>query len=427
MVPKQIMLIAGEPSGDLLAAELVPELRVALAQVQSRPTPDVQPLEASLAPQLFGAGGQHMAAAGVELVFDLTAHAVVGLIEVLTKLVKFKRLFNQLLRLAIERRPDAIICVDYSGFNRRFARAVKKYVRAHTGPFHNWNPKIIQYVSPQVWASRAGRAKAMARDFDLLLSIFPFEKQWYAEHVPGLRVEFVGHPMIDRYARAKAGMQNKEANVSTSGTTASYVPPPSSPLILLLPGSRVGELKRHLPVMIEAARRLEFERFVALRSKNRGPARLRMILPNESLRERARTFAAPLPNLQIRCGGLAESLAHAELAIASTGTVTLECACFGVPTVAIYKTSWSTFQIGKRIIKVKYLAMPNLLANEEIYPELIQDGATPENIEREALDLVTNESRRTKVQAKLAEVMKSLGAPGASARAAQAIVALLGR
>src|ERR1041385_3264048 len=208
MAPKRFMLIAGEASGDMLAAELVRALREKLAGGPSRRTAESQPLQTALAPKFFGAGGPRLAAEGVELAFDLTQHSVIGLWEVIKNYGKFKRLFDQLLRLAIERQPDAIVCVDFSGFNRRFAHAVRQHVRSHRGPFYNWNPKIIQYVSPQVWASRPGRAHKLARDIDLLLTLFPFEKDWYAARVPELRVEFVGHPMIDRYASAERGVRN---------------------------------------------------------------------------------------------------------------------------------------------------------------------------------------------------------------------------
>ena len=167
------MVVAGEPSGDLLAAELV---RALVA------TP------AGAGAKFIGAGGPRMAEAGVELAFDMTQHAVVGLWEVLRNYFKFRRLFNQLLDLAVERRPDAVICVDFSGFNRRFAAALRERQQSIPG----WRLRMVQYVSPQVWASRPGRVRTMERDLDLLLSIFPFEKAWYAEHAPRLRVEFVG-------------------------------------------------------------------------------------------------------------------------------------------------------------------------------------------------------------------------------------------
>ncbi len=379
------MLIAGEASGDLLAAELVHALRAELAVSHAAlPTP-----------YFFGAGGPKLAAAGVELAFDLTQHSVIGLWEVIKNYLKFKRLFDQLVRLACERRPDFIICVDFSGFNRRFAAAIRAQIRARAEG--DWNPKIIQYVSPQVWASRPGRAKQMARDYDLLLAIFPFEQAWYAAHAPNMRVKFVGHPMMERYP-APASRRPAAGLV---------------PSVLLLPGSRVGELKRHLPVMLEAAGRMQ---------KAIPTLTFRMVLPNAELRRWVTIPDVLAPNLHVQIGGLAEALAGAEVAIASTGTVTLECAYFGVPTVAVYKTSWLTYEIGKRIIQVKHLAMPNLLADEVIFSELIQSAATGERISRAALELLNNPARRGVVKAKLLKVIEALGGTGASVRAAQAIL-----
>src|SRR5258707_1244563 len=169
MNPRTFMVIAGEASGDLLGAELVAALRAELAEAEAIPTTDYQPLHTSLEPRFFGAGGPRMAAAGVELAFDLTEHSVIGLSEALKNYFNFRRLFQRLYRLALDREPDAIICVDFGGFNRRFAHAIKRHVRARQDWFHDWNPKLIQYVSPQVWASREGRVHQIARDYDLLL------------------------------------------------------------------------------------------------------------------------------------------------------------------------------------------------------------------------------------------------------------------
>jgi lipid-A-disaccharide synthase len=400
MTPKRFMIIAGEASGDLLAAELVQELRRQFPGASTY-THDAQPLQADLAPRFFGAGGPRMAAAGVELAFDLVSHAVVGITDVLKNYGKFRRMFGELLTLARNREPDVIVCVDYAGFNRRFAHAVKKQVRARRGVFNNWEPKIVQYVSPQVWASREGRAYKMARDFDLLLSIFPFEKAWYAARTPRLRVVFVGHPLLDRHRAA-------DRNQGTSTAAG------ASPVIALLPGSRQGELDRHLPVMIEAFKTIQ----AALPS-----ARGIVALPGENLAAQARRGAPAGVSVQV--GGLAELLAQASLAIASTGTVTMECALFRVPTVALYMTSWTNYQIGKRLIHVRYLAMPNLLAGEEVFPEFIQDAAPPPNIARAALDLLRDELRRAAVRARLDDIVAALGGPGASARAAREILALL--
>lgn len=382
MTPLKIMLIAGEPSGDQLAAELVVALRAELERrFPGRPV------------EFFGAGGPKMAAAGVGLAIDLTEHSVIGLIEVLKNYFKFRRFFHQLLDLAEAQRPDVVIGIDYGGFNLRFAKALKARAR--------WKPKLVQYVSPQVWASRAGRARTIAETHDLLLSIFPFEGAWYASRHPSLKVQFVGHPAVDRFAKSDIRRSNAEGNQKKR--------------VLLLPGSRTSELKRHLPVMIPAALSLAKEGF-----------ELAMVLPNEGLQEMAKPMlAASGLALDMRIGGLAEELGRADLAIASTGTVTMECAFFGVPTVALYKTSWSTYQIGKRIVTVKYLAMPNILADEVVFPEFVQDDATPSNIASAALELLRNDRRRAAVKESLSEIIHSLGEPGAARRAAAAVTDLL--
>ncbi len=397
------MLIAGEASGDLLAAELVTALRDELACAETSATTDSQPLRTSLAPRFFGAGGPRMAAAGVDLALDMTEHAVVGLFEVLKHYLKFRQLFHRLYRLALERQPDAIICVDFSGFNRRFAHAIRKYVRPRQDWFHDWSPRLIQYVSPQVWASREGRAYQIAQDYDLLLSIFQFEKAWYAKRVPRLAVEFVGNPIAERFSHLKA--------------TASPVPARSlsSPTVLLLPGSRTSELARHLPVLIGALQRMRGAQ---------ASLRARMVLPNETLAAKARATGLPT-DLEIQTGRLHEALREADVALASTGTVTMECAYFGVPTVALYQTSWPTYQIAKQLVTVKYLAMPNLLADEEVFPEFIQSAATAENLARAALELLSDENRRKHIREKLSEIVSSLGGHGASRRAAQAIIRCL--
>ena len=378
------MLIAGEPSGDILAAELVQAIQ-ASSQIRT-----------AAPPCFFGAGGPEMAAAGVELELDMTKHSVMGISDVFRRYGEFRAIFARLLRLARQRQPNAIILVDFSGFNLRFAAAIRRLTRG--GEFLNWKPKIINYVSPQVWASRAYRAESLARSSDLLLSIIPFEKEWYAARVPSLRVEFVGHPLIDRYA--------------TPGRTIRASA--SSPLLLLLPGSRVREIETHLPLMIEAARRIARAQ----------PIRVRLVLPNERLVELARRQVGR--SIDIQLGGLGESLAEASAAIACSGTVTLECAWFRVPTVVIYKTSFLFYAIAKRIVQVRHIAMPNIIAGEMIYPELIQDDVTVEKITSLATDALFREQYRQEQARKLDRVIAALGEPGAAARAAQAVLKLAG-
>jgi lipid-A-disaccharide synthase len=379
------MLIAGEPSGDLLASELVAALR---AQ--------------SPGAQFFGAGGARMSAAGVDVAFDLTQHAVVGLTDVVKKYFQFRKMFHELLALAIERKPDVVIGVDYGGFNLRFGHAVKEYLRAN--PFSQWKPKIVQFVSPQVWASRPGRANVLAADYDLLLSIFPFEKNWYAQRVPSLRVEFVGHPMIGRFTNDDLRLTREPESKLAIGNRQLK--------ILLLPGSRKAELKHHLPVML-AALKLVREKLPDAKAK--------MVLPNPELMQLAKSLGA---DLEIQIGELPWALREADVVLSKTGTVTMECAFFGVPTVTLYQKSLLGLAMALRIITVKSLTMPNLLAGEEVFPEFLQKQATPENLANAVLALLQDEPRRQKIQARLAEIIASLGEAGAPDRAASAILSL---
>lgn len=379
------MIIAGETSGDILAADLVQHLRKTLSQ------------GATL--EFFGAGGPKMSEAGVKLVVDLTKHAVTGLSDVLKKYTEFRKIFHQLIALAAERQPDVIILVDFGGFNLRFATGIRQHIRNNRNTLAAWSPKIVQFVSPQVWASRPGRAKVLEANVDLLLCLFPFEKGWYAKHAPRLRVDFVGHPILDRI-----------------GNESTKAPSPTAPLVLLLPGSRSGELKRHLPVMVAASGK------IASANPN---VRFRMVLPNARLEQEARALMAGVGSMEVRVAELAESLTEATLAIASTGTVLLECACHGVPTVAMYKTSWGTYQIGKHLITVRFLSMPNILADEEVYPEFIQDRANPENIANAVIRLLVDESQRQSIIRRLKEIVKGLGEPGAIPRAAKSIADLM--
>lgn len=402
MRPLSFMLIAGEASGDALAADLVVALRRRVLELEHQPTADVQPRRSALPPVFLGAGGPRMAAAGVDLVADLTSHSVIGVSDVVRRLGTFRRLFSQLLRVARERQPDVIVGVDYGAFNLRFARAVRRRVNRRRDWFHAWNPKLVQYVSPQVWASRPGRAWLMKRTHDLLLCLFRFEPDWYAVHAPGLRAVWVGHPLVDRLAGPAAWARGDGQDAQR-------------PRVVLLPGSRPDEVRRHWPVLVEAFRAMQR----ALPGLH-GCA----VLPNADLAARARAAALP-SELQVLVGGALEMLADADLALAKSGTVTLECALRGVPTVVLYKTTWPTYWLAKRLVRVPNVAMPNLLAGEEVFPEFIQAAATPESLARAALELLRDSERRAAIGAKLAGVAAALGPPGASDRAAEAIVGLM--
>jgi lipid-A-disaccharide synthase len=410
MAATHFMLIAGEASGDLLAAELVQALK-ASPELRDREFP----------PKFFGAGGPRMAAAGVELALDLTQHSIIGLWEVVKKLWHFQRLMDDVVKLALQRQPDVIVCVDFSGFNRRFAQAVRQAARAQRGRFQNWDPLIVQFVSPQVWASRADRAWQMSQDFDLLLCLFPFEKAWYAQRVPNFRVECVGHPLLDRYPEIIAATNRVGDDVRSLTSPEKEDRDSSRRLlrasesnVLLLPGSRAGELRRHLPVINQAVEHMAAKQ----------PLKCEMVLPSESLAEFARSRLTAAAAVEVRTGDLAGAMKRADVAITKSGTITHELACFGVPSVVFYKTSWPTYWIGRAVVNVEYLAMPNLLAGELVFPEFIQAAATGERIGAEALLLLNDAPRRQRVKEQLKQVVASLGGRGACQRAAKAILDL---
>ena len=388
---KTILMIAGEASGDTLGAELIDAIR-------RQPGGDEI--------DFIGAGGPKMEAAALRPEFDLSEHAVVGIWEVLKNYFKFRRLFRHLFELATRREPDAIVLIDYPGFNLRFAKAIRRHNSQGDGAFREWQPKIVCYVSPQLWAWKEGRVHAIARNIDLMLSIFPFEKEWYAERVPAFAVEFVGHPLVDRFPLAKP--DEKSVPLDPDLFT-------EQPTVLLLPGSRRREIDKHLLVMLEAA--------VIFSEKIK--TRLRMVLPSDEMLALARRHIPTGIEIDLQVGGLAKALGQASIAIASSGTVTMECAWFRVPTVVLYKTSPLTHALGRALLKVPHLAMPNLLAGEELFPEFIQSAANADNLAEASLRLLRDKAERTRILNGLDQVAAQLGEPGAATRAAQAVLGTL--
>jgi lipid-A-disaccharide synthase len=355
------MFIAGEASGDAHAAELIKALRSQAPEVT-----------------VFGAGGAKMQAAGMELLLDLTEHAVVGLVEVLKNYSTFRQIFWDLVEEAEKRKPDAVVLVDFPGFNLRFAKEMKEL-----------GIKVIYYISPQLWAWHASRAKQIERDVDLMLCIFPFEKDWYAEHAPKLRVEFVGHPFAERLGE------------STKSETR------NPKLILLLPGSREREVAKIFPIMAGIVDRL--------------PNDLEFIVA--AVNEQSAAMMMHHPRIKVELGTAHELMQHATLAITASGTATMECAFYGCPMIVVYKVNWLTYLIGRMVVKVNWLAMPNVIAGREIVPEFIQHAANPDRVAPVARELLKNDAKREAMRQELAIVVESLGADGASERAAKLILA----
>jgi lipid-A-disaccharide synthase len=380
----RLMIVAGEASGDHHAAALV----CALREADPQRTID-----------FFGATGPLMRDAGVESVVRTDDLSILGLVEIAGALPKFWRTFKLLKQAAIEKKPDAVVLVDWPDFNLKLARAL-----------HHRGLKIIYYVSPQLWAWRGYRARSIERNVDLLLSILPFEKDWYADR--GIdQVEYVGHPLAGevraRYDRAEFCRQMKLDS--------------KLPIISLLPGSRRKEVERILPQMLEAAalisaRRPEIQ-FVVVVAPGRTSDEIRDIVRAQ------RATPEPLPScLHIVSGQSREALAASDAAAIASGTATLEAALLGTPLVIVYKESLINWHTLGRLITVDHYGLVNLVAGERVATELMQNDLNGERLANELLSLLdkkTNEEAR----ARLSEVVQQLGEGGASERAAELILA----
>ena len=382
----RIMIVAGEASGDAHAAALVRALRAA--------TPETQI-------EFFGSTGAQMRAAGVDSIVDADQLAILGLWEIGQALPKFWRAFGELKRAATERKPDAVILVDWPDFNLRLARWL-----------HRRRVRVIYYISPQLWAWRSYRVNSVARDVDLLLSILPFEKDWYAAH--GMtQVEYVGHPLTGevhaRYDREEFCRRNNFD--------------PARPIVALLPGSRHKEVVRILPPMFAAAARISQTRpdiqFVVMVAANRDPREAQEILA-------AGSYAASLTNsVRVLHHETREALAAADAAAIASGTATLEAALLATPLVVVYKESSLNWHTLGSLITTEHFGLVNLIAQRRLATELIQDQFSGESLARELLALL-DPDRNAAMRAELKEVVEKIGDPGASDRAAQAVLKFLG-
>jgi lipid-A-disaccharide synthase len=368
-----IYFVAGEVSADNHGAALMRSLRV-------------------LDPELkfIGRGGPQMqAVAGVQFKNWIGDAAVLGLWEVLRKYGYFRKQFCQTLTEIRETKPDAVVLIDYPGFNLRLARALRR---------QSQRCKTIYYISPQVWAWNRGRINTMARFIDLVLCIFPFEADLYT--ASGLRAVFVGHPMIERLEPQKIDTQ-RDPN-----------------LIGLFPGSRSRELRKIFPMMMEVARRLlqlnptlRFQ--VAAASEELAREIDEMMRPEQ---------LAGRESLEIAVGQTAAIMQRAFVGIVASGSATLEAAYFGMPFVLIYKVAWPTYVAARLVVNVDFLGMPNLLAGKEVVPEFIQHEARPDAIVAAVRLLMEDSPARDRMILDFDEIITKLGGTGASERAAQAIL-----
>lgn len=379
--PRKLMVVAGEPSGDAHAAALVNALREKSSELEF---------------DFFGATGPLLRAAGVETIVDSDELAIMGILEVTRALPKFLEAFRKLKNAAFERSPDAVILVDWPEFNLRLATTL-----------HRRGLKIIYYISPQLWAWRPRRISTIQRDIDLLLSILPFEAEWFrargVEHV-----EFVGHPLAGevktRFDREEFCRRN-DLN-------------PAQPVVSFLPGSRRKELQRILPPMLAA-----IEKLSAMRPEIQCVV---VIAPSRTIEETRQivTQHNGASSIKLIQGQTREALAASAAAAIASGTATLEAALLETPMVVVYKESAVNWHTLGRLITVSHYGLVNLVAGKEIARELMQNDLTAENLTEELLKLLDPAANKT-ARKQLGEVAHRLGDAGASKRAAELITTFL--
>ncbi len=373
---RSLWIFAGEPSGDVYGAGLARQLR--------RLRPDL-PLQ--------GMGGDEMRRAGVDILVDSSDLAVVGLVEVVKNFHRFFRIFHDLRRRALRQPPAAVVLIDYPGFNLRFARAMRRA-----------GIPVVYYVCPQVWAWGRRRIPRMARDIDKMLALFPFEVEFLAG--TGLDVEFVGHPLLEILEAARESETRRDPRT-----------------LLILPGSRLNEVRRLLPDMLAAARRLkegwpELRIVVSLHSETLRPA------VELEMQRAAAADSRRLP-VELVCGQTRHWLQKAAAGIAASGTVTMEAAILGLPLTVVYRVNPLTYRIARRLVKIPYIAMPNLVAGECVYDELIQGAVTPTAVAESVERILPGGSRVAEVERGMRRVVELLGCgEQAGRKAAQAVLAV---
>jgi lipid-A-disaccharide synthase len=363
------MLVIGEASGDIHGARLVQEL---------------QKRDASL--KIFGVAGEQLQRTDFEALFSVSKLTSMGLVELAGNLKNLWEAYSLLRRALRERRPSLLVLIDFPDFNLRLARLAK-----------SMGIPVLYYISPQIWAWRRGRVRQIARSVDQMAVIFPFEAAFYEQQ--GVKVAFVGHPLLETV----------KVNRSREVVLSQYGLDPSKPTIALLPGSRHGEISRHLSVMRDAASRLSLQRniqFFCVCASTIDAREIESILEPAGLR------------IPVVTGDRYDAVHAADLVWTASGTATLEIALLGKPMIIVYRVSWLTYLLARLLVRVDHIGMVNLIAGERLMPELIQGEFNAGRIVVETQILLDDAPRRATISIKLSKLRERLGKPGAAERVA---------
>lgn len=379
MNPSSLLIVGGEASADHHGARVMRALR--------RQIPSLH---------IFGVGGQDMRREGMEVVAEAEQMAVAGLTEVLLALPRIIGIQRRLLRAVDHHRPSTAVLIDHPDFNLRLARNLKKR-----------GISVVYFISPQVWAWRQSRIEVIQKVVDKMLVILPFEEGFYARH--GVAAEFVGHPLVEEL---------RDAPTQEAARVELGLPLSEGPVIALLPGSRRQEIRRHLPVMLAGVEKLR-ERYPSLEA----------VVPLASTLSRELVdplLAGHQVPVRIVDGHAIEVLAAADAAVVCSGTASLQAALLEKPIVVVYRVSWLSYQILRRMVSVAHIAMVNLIAGRELIPELIQNHFTPAQVYRTVVALLDDSERRNTLVAELRSIREQLGRGGGAERVAEVAMSYIG-
>jgi lipid-A-disaccharide synthase len=378
---RRIMLIAGEPSGDRIASRTIRAAR-RIAK------------EHDINLEIFGIAGDECIAEGVESIHTCSAMSVVGFVEVARRFRFFRDVLREMTALLDKRRPDVLLLIDYPGFNIRLAREAKKR-----------GIRVVYYVSPQVWAWHASRIQELKEVVDEMLVIFPFEEKLYRD--AGLtNAHFIGHPVVERIDEERHLFRNRESFAKVFGLDV------SKEWLLVMPGSRTDEVRRLLPAMSIAAK--DFADRHAMQA---------VLVESSSIESSHYSHYLQSPLTRFRDSiATHELMSHAKLGILKSGTTTLEAALLGLPGAICYRTHPATFFIGKRVVRLPYIGLANIVLGHKLYPELLQNDVTPSAIAKELEEVMDRYSAFKSSLDGLANKLRVSGA-GPSERVAQSLLA----
>ena len=364
-----VLLVAGEASGDMHGADLVAALRRRVPGVHVR-----------------GIGGAHLRASGMDTLIDAHTLSTMGLVEARERLGVIWRAYREMRRIIREEKPRLLILIDFAEFNMALAGVAKR----HGVP-------VLYYISPQVWAWRSGRVRKIARRVSRLAVVFPFEVPLYAG--TGVRADFVGHPLLDRVRVER----------DRAATLAAHGLDPAKRLVALLPGSRAKEMQLLLPPMVEAAKSLQ------ARGDTQCALALADTLSEADIGVSMRGAALPFP---VVCGATYDLVHASDVVIVASGTATLETALLERPMVIVYRTAPLTYALARRLVSVPFIGMPNLIAGRGVVPELIQEDATADRMVAEVERFLDDPAHAAATRQALADIRPALGGGGAAERAA---------